>query len=149
MPGYKSHLAVGGGLALCALSACVYTRTYEPEPLVAAGLMATACLAALFPDVDTYSKGRGVFYGMLFTLDVALMWLGEWVWAAVLGLAAMLPSLGKHRGWTHTWIAMLLVPAALLSAPYLAFAPPWQSIAPYYAAAVLGYCSHLMLDRCF
>lgn len=115
----------------------------------AAALAATCLLASLFPDVDTSSKGRPVFYSMLAVLDLVLIVNEEYKWAAIVGLVAMLPALGNHRGWTHTWWAMLAVPLVLLAVPFVLFEFSWQRLAPFYAAAVLGYFSHLALDRQF
>lgn len=67
--------------------------------------------------------------------------------AALLGMMSMLPSLGGHRGWTHTWWAMLLVPTPLIFALMYFLGWEWQSTMPWYIAAVLGYASHLVLDR--
>ena len=61
----------------------------------------------------------------------------------------LLPAIDGDRGWTHTWWAMLLVPLPLLLAPVLLYGWAWQEAAPWYAAAALGYFSHLLLDRQF
>ena len=66
--------------------------------------------------------------------------------AAYLGLFAILPVLGKHRGWTHTWWAMLLIPAPLLLLPGLYFPERPFAPLPLYGAAVVGYFSHLYID---
>jgi len=149
MPGYKIHITGAALLAGGALTALYMLGAYKPEPLQAAALVATCLLASLFPDVDTSSKGRPVFYGLLAALDLVLMINGQYKWAALVGLVAMLPALGNHRGWTHTWWAMLAVPLAVLLLPFLLFEFDWQRLAPFYAAAVLGYFSHLALDRKF
>ncbi len=149
MPGYKVHLtgaAVLGGGTLFALHHFQY---FQPSPMLAAALLATCLLASLFPDIDTSSKGRGIFYILLAGLDVVLIVNREYQWAALVGLVAMLPALGNHRGWTHTWWAMLAVPMVVLAVPYGLFQATWQSLVPFLAAAVLGYFSHLALDRKF
>lgn len=149
MPGYKIHLTgavLAGGGALAAL----YTfGPLHPEPLHAAALLTTCALAGLFPDVDTSSKGRPLFYGLLALLDLVLLVNAEYKWAALVGLVAMLPALGNHRGWTHTWWAMLATPLVILAVPLVLFEFSWQTLAPFYVAAVLGYFTHLALDRTF
>ncbi len=149
MPQYKAHLVGGtltGGLAL---GTAWYLDIYRPEPLLAAGLICISAMASLFPDVDTSSMARKFFYGLLAILDAVLLVNGYYKWAAILGLAAMLPAIGDHRGWTHTWWAMLLTPAVILAVPLLLYNLPWEMLAPYYIAAVVGYFSHLALDREF
>ncbi len=118
-------------------------------PLLGAGLICISAMASLFPDVDTCSMARKFFYGILAILDVVLLINGYYKWAAIIGLAAMLPAVGDHRGWTHTWWAMLVVPGAILSVPLLLYKLPWEILVPYYIAAVIGYFSHLALDREF
>jgi len=66
--------------------------------------------------------------------------------AAYLGLFALLPVLSKHRGWTHTWWAMLLIPLPLLVLPLLFYAERPLAGLPFYGAAVVGYSSHLFMD---
>lgn len=149
MPQYKTHL-VGGTLAGgLGLGAAWYLDIYRPEPLLGAGLICISAMASLFPDVDTSSMARKFFYGLLAILDTVLLINGYYKWAAIIGLAAMLPAIGDHRGWTHTWWAMLLTPAVILAVPLLLYKIPWEMLAPFYLAAVLGYFSHLALDRQF
>ena len=147
MPGYKGHLAgasMAGGLALGGL---LWLGVYAPEWPQLAVLGSLVLLGALFPDVDTDSRGQHVFYLTLAVLDFAFILQGYYQWAAILGFAAMFPAMGSHRGWTHTWWAMLLMPLPLVLLPVWLYGATPQSLAPYYAAAVLGYGSHLVLDR--
>ena len=92
------------------------------------------------------SKGQNLFYSIFFTIDVVLIAMREFQWAAYLGLFAILPVLGKHRGWTHTYWAMLLIPSPLLVLPYLLFPDRPFAGLPFYGAAVVGYFSHLFMD---
>ena len=149
MPGYKAHLTTSAVLAACSLAGLVYTEAYQSDPMTLAALFCTAVAAALFPDVDTSSKGRQFFYGILAGVDIVLMVNEQYQWAAVVGFCAMLPALGNHRGWTHTWTAALLTPLFILCIPFVFCDFSWQTLLPYYLAALLGYSSHLVLDRFF
>ncbi len=150
MPGYKGHLTGGvlaGGLGIAAL---LITGWLARAPLFLGGLMGFCLLGALFPDVDTDSKGQNLFYAVLIILDGALVFKHYDRWAAWLGLCAMLPALGHHRGWTHTWWAMLLVGTPILFIPALFFGSGDPTpFLPFYAAFTLGYFSHLLMDRKF
>lgn len=112
----------------------------------AAGIFIICILFALFPDVDTNSKAQDIFFGLAFGLDIILLWRGNILAAAYLGLIAMLPILGHHRGWTHTRWAMLAVPLPILIVPYLYNSESWPVALMFYLAAVAGYFSHLLLD---
>ena len=155
MAGYKGHLAgaavffAGYAAALVALFAVdrAYARFEEVELAAYGVAMLALCLMfGLWPDVDTNSKGQNLFYAIFFVADVALIAVRHFEYAAYLGLFCILPALGRHRGWTHTYWAMLLIPSPLLAVPYLLFPErPWAGL-PFYGAAVVGYFSHLFMD---
>ena len=145
MPGYKAHLfggAVAGALALGGL----WLAGHVPDIPQMALLFSLLLLGALFPDVDTDSKGQHLFYLNLAVLDLVLIIRGQYKWAAVLGFAAMFPAIGPHRGWTHTWWAMLIVPLPVLALPVWIYEIAPSALIPYYIAVVVGYGSHLLLD---
>jgi membrane-bound metal-dependent hydrolase YbcI (DUF457 family) len=138
-------MLVGGG----SLAAVLSSGVYRPELPTALTLLSISLLGALFPDTDTDSKGQNFFYTCLAILDLALMIKGHYRWAAIVGFCAMLPAVGHHRGWTHTWWAMILIPLPILILPGIFYKTPLRVMLPYYLAAVLGYFSHLALDRKF
>lgn len=105
-----------------------------------------AMLFGLWPDIDTNSKGQDIFFGAGFILDVILIWQGYIEAAAYLGLLAMTPIVGKHRGWTHSKLAMFLVPLPIVIVPYLYRSSVLQTALIIYGAAFSGYFSHLLLD---
>jgi hypothetical protein len=155
LAGYKGHLAgaaVFAALYLGALAAvyavdAAYARFSEVELAgYAAALIALTLMFGLWPDVDTNSKGQNLFYAIFFAADVVLIATRRFEYAAYLGLFCILPALGRHRGWTHTYWAMLLLPAPLVALPYVLFPErPWTGL-PFYGAAVVGYFSHLFMD---
>jgi hypothetical protein len=109
-------------------------------------LFTLALMFGLWPDVDTNSKGQKIFYTIFFVADLFLIATERFEEAAYLGLFALLPALAPHRGWTHTWWAMLLIPSPLLILPYLHVPDrPFVGL-PFYGAAVVGYFSHLLMD---
>ena len=155
MAGYKGHVA--GAIAFYAVYLAglvfvfsvdqAYARFSELEiigyPLVLLGL---CVMFGLWPDVDTNSKGQNLFYTIFFLVDVMLIATRRFEQAAYLGLFCILPALGKHRGWTHTYWAMLLIPLPLLVLPYVLFPETPLAGLPFYGAAVVGYFSHLFMD---
>lgn len=109
-------------------------------------LFVICIMFGLWPDVDTNSKGQDIFYTLFFILDVALIYYERFHEAAYLGLFCILPILGKHRGWTHTYWAMIIIPSPIILLPYVYAAhDPWAGL-PFYGAAVVGYFSHLFMD---
>ncbi len=155
MSNYKGHIA--GGAIAGTVYAAVLTGsisnhvdvssygTYAPW-LFPAILVVISILFGLWPDIDTNSKGQDIFFSGMFLLNVYLLATESYKLAAFLGLLAMLPIVGKHRGWTHSRITMIVAPLPILILPYLLEPTrPWLG-APYYGAAVIGIMSHLLLD---
>lgn len=156
MAGYKGHLAgatafVIGYLALLAYAFSVDAAYRQFTMMEQVGyplaLVVLALLFGLWPDVDTDSKGQTIFYSIFFAADLFLIVTEQFRGAAYLGLVALLLVLSRHRGWTHTWWAMLLVPSPLLVLPYLHVPERPLVGLPFYGAAVVGYLSHLVVDR--
>jgi membrane-bound metal-dependent hydrolase YbcI (DUF457 family) len=146
MPGYKGHIAGALAVAGGGVTGLAFAGIYQPEPAFGAGLVLACVLGSLFPDVDTDSKGQNLFYLLMLAVDVGLIVQGRYKWAAFLGLFAMLPGIGPHRGWTHTWWAMLAVPLPILLIPYFLLEVELQTYLPFYVAFTAGYFSHLALD---
>ncbi|MFB6229868.1 MAG: metal-dependent hydrolase [Salinibacter sp.] len=156
MAGYKGHIASATLFGGAYLAFLVYLFTIDAAyqqftVLERAGyplaLLTLALLFGLWPDVDTDSKGQEVFYSIFFAADLFLIVTEQFQAAAYLGLVAVLLVLSRHRGWTHTWWAMLLVPSPLLVLPYLHMPGHPLVGLPFYGAAVVGYLSHLVVDR--
>ena len=154
MANYKGHIT--GGILANAAYLFVLTATSVEAWQQASGMLAgwqfiialfvVAVLFALWPDVDTNSKGQNIFYSLAFFADVLLIATGRIEAAAYLGLLAMTPVVGKHRGWTHSKLAMLLVPLPIVLVPYLYRPSMLATSLVVYGAAVAGYFSHLLFD---
>ena len=151
MPGYKGHITgslVAGGIAAVAAFMLGYHFLVTPSQI--AGLLGFCLLGGLFPDSDTDSKGQNLFYGLLIVGDGALIYFRQYSWAAWVGIFAMLPALGHHRSWTHTWWAMLVVGIPIVVIPLMVLGRSTLMVyLPFYVAFTVGYFSHLLLDRKF
>jgi hypothetical protein len=154
MANYKGHIA--GGLAASGIYAAALIYVPVEQFAEHAGLLGNwqavfaifilGILFGLFPDVDTNSKAQDIFFGIVFPLNILLLWQGYIQASAYLGLIAMLPILGHHRGWTHKKLAALMIPLPILVIPYLYNDKILPISIVYYGAAVAGYFSHLLLD---
>lgn len=154
MAGHRTHTIVGllVGIAVLTLIALVgvygFSLPDSGHSSLPGGLslMAVAVFFSLWPDIDTKSVIQKVFYSFLLLIDLGLILAGLHFIAAMLGFFAMLPVVGKHRGWTHSWIASVGVPLPLLLVPMLSAGNVvWTGAVPY-VAGVLGYCAHLVID---
>ncbi len=146
MAGYRTHTTAA--LLFCGLLFAFpfFHALHLYGQLACVGL---AVFFGLFPDVDTKSKGQYIFLVSFVLVDIILILREEYKKAAYLGLLVVLPIMSRHRGWTHSIAAMILIPGAL----YLALLqysgnPPYEML-PYLLAALLGYASHLIVDKYF
>ena len=154
MANYKGHIAGGvvfTGVYTVAMLFAPVERLAEYASLLydwqaMFAVFVIGMLFALFPDVDTNSKGQDLFYWIIFPLDVLLIYAGQFQAAAYLGLLALLPVLAHHRGWTHSKWAMFLIPLPIILIPWLYSDNVLPISLVYYGAAVVGYFSHLFLD---
>lgn len=154
MAGYKGHTFGAAILVIIyillvgwiPLAAFEQIGTFLRSGQVIAGLAIVGMLFGLFPDVDTNSRGQDIFFLTAFLVDILLIWVGRLEAAAYLGLIAMTPIVGKHRGWTHKKWAMFAVPLPLVIVPYLYSGNNLPLAVLFYGAAVTGYFSHLLLD---
>lgn len=154
MANYKGHIAG----AVIVTTVYIAALSYAPGGLLertggilsewqfVAGLYVVGMLMGLWPDIDTNSKGQDIFFGAAFVFDVILISQGYLEAAAYLGLLAMTPILGKHRGWTHSKLAMFLVPLPIILVPYINKSALLATYMLIYGAAISGYFSHLLLD---
>lgn len=154
MANYKGHI-VGGILCNTAYLAAMQlapgdvlakTNGILGDWQFIAWLYVVAVLFGLWPDVDTNSKGQDIFFGLAFVVDTLLIISGKLEAAAYLGFLAMTPIIGRHRGWTHSKLAMLLVPLPIALIPYLNKSSILPTALLIYGAAVAGYFSHLLFD---
>lgn len=155
MSNYRGHIKGSLSFALVYMItiAIVFAVDLHPDGraifngyLFPVSLLGLSVIFGLWPDVDTNSKAQNWFYAVLFGLDIVLISYEEFRAAAYVGLIAMLPILGKHRGWTHNPLAIVIIPLPLLILPFLYNETlPWSGL-PYYGAAVVGYFSHLWFD---
>lgn len=151
MAGYKGHISAGvffgaAMVAGLAFSPLAESLTLEQKLVKGIVVLWLAVVFALFPDVDIKSKGQVLFYRVFVLLDIVLLVFAYYVEAALLGFLALLPIISRHRGWTHTFRAMFLVPSPILLVPmYLAKEPVLDGL-PFYLGAVAGYLSHLVAD---
>ncbi|HVZ40611.1 MAG TPA: metal-dependent hydrolase [Candidatus Kapabacteria bacterium] len=151
MAGYRGHITLAvifGALLVIGLaySSIMAGASIEERVVKGAVIIWLAVIFALFPDIDIKSKGQLLFYRLFFLLDLLLLLGGRTEEAALLGFLALIPILSRHRGWTHTVWAMLLIPLPILAGPiYFAKASTAVGL-PYYLGAVSGYLSHLIAD---
>ena len=138
-----------------------WNPTVSLEPLNIAACFVIAFLSGLWPDVDIKSKSQQIFYRLFLISNVLLIYKGYYAISAFFGLFAMLPLIGNHRGWTHSKLTMLLLPAVFLILPMVYFHRDQldrnellaaQNLVllkgglPFYTASLIGYATHLHLD---
>ncbi len=148
MPGYRTHI-VGGiitSMTILGFLAYGFGMHFTFSTTEFSVILLSSSAGALFPDIDTKSKGHYYFYLLMGVFVVYSIIHKYWSLLSGLSLISIFPSLFVHRGITHqVWFVVL----APLSVPY--FTHLWNK--PLYPLAKVGYCffvigalSHLLLD---
>ena len=147
MPGYRAHMV--GGLAAFGCLASVLLDRVEATPLVILTWAVASVLGSLFPDIDTKSKGQGIFYKALFVCLILLLCNQNGHLFVLMSFIALVPLLVRHRGIFHAVWFVTLVPLVVAYAVGDAF-PAYRYecwyLGWFFAAGAL---SHIALDRMF
>ena len=165
---YTTFFVVSMGVSLTGIFLFGLPQNWNPtvpmELLSIAFCFVISLLCSLWPDVDIKSKSQQIFYALFAVSNLVLILKQEYRISAFFGLFAMLPMLGKHRGWTHSRLTMILFPALFVLVPigfqsgidrpleiWKKFGGLEQLIAlksrlPFYVAGVVGYATHLQVD---
>lgn len=143
MPNYRGHL-VGGACAFVLLCFPLQATARPVTTLIE--WFFCALFGALFPDIDTKSKGQLLFYRLMIVVMGLLCMQQRFMVAAGTGLFCMLPMIVRHRGLFHNYLFMTTL---LLLIAFLVFTykPSIFNIIAYdllFFSA--GLYSHLFLD---
>ncbi len=144
MPNYKGHM-VGG---LVSYAGVLYLlRCHNPTFFTAAEWLFFTLVGALFPDIDTKSKGQKFFYQIVGMLLLFLLIQGRFQTVAFVAIIALFPLLVRHRGITHS--LYFIVGLALCVVTYTQLAAPCYANIVFFDTLFffVGACSHVILDR--
>ncbi len=150
MPGYRGHISFS--LLLSAIFyGVVLIFSLEVGSLLELpailGVTLSFVLFGLWPDVDTNSIGQDIFYPIFLAIAVLLLILNKPFESALVGIFSMLPTVGKHRGWTHSWWAAIIIPLFFLVVVPSLMVRDWDlHLWPYSVAGIVGYFGHLLID---
>ncbi len=143
MPNYKGHLA--GGAIMFLLLAFLF-KTASTSFVNLLEWLGCALLGALFPDIDTKSKGQQLFY-RLFVLTLVLLFLNKrFLIASSLGIIGMLPLIGRHRGIFHSYFFVTFLSVALAGVICIYFPNSRTALLYDLFFFIAGIYSHLFLD---
>ena len=159
---FRGHLAGGMAAGVAAAAAASGLGLTGPgEYGTWCGVAGTGVLFSLVPDLDTASVPQRWFFKGVFVLILYLACRGQYETATLVALAAMLPLLDHHRGWTHGRLSPIAMPLALgvvyeywrVSRVVDGGEFEVDLVAPshlaFLAAAVVGWYTHLFLDGVF
>lgn len=146
MPNYQGHL-IGGALTYLAVSYVVPFTHLSWE--VHVGNFLACMLGALFPDIDTKSKGQKIFYSVVALLMGVLLIKQRYDIISFVSVIALLPLMVRHRGLFHKlWFLAFCASAIAVVITWMnmAWQPIGLSLALYF---FLGALSHIVLDQTF
>ena len=144
MPGYRVHLV--GGLAAFS-GAYLFTQTAtNTDIMLVIQLLGWCLLGSLFPDIDTRSMGRLIWYRILGGMAVVGLLAEQWAIIGFSGSLWLLSLLAKHRGVFHSiWFILLLglFGLAITDIAIPEYLPYMQKALLFF---VIGALSHIFLD---
>src|SRR3990170_939665 len=106
MPNYRWHIAAG----VCSFVLLLSLVGFPDQALTAIQWLIWSIAGALFPDVDTTSRGQKIFYRFLFLPLIVLLLQGQWEFFILFTLLAFIPFLVRHRGIFHrSWFVIIFV----------------------------------------
>lgn len=143
MPSYKGHL-VGGFIAFIIVINCIIVK--KVSLVIALEWLCFTLLGALFPDIDTKSKGQKIFYQVLFVTFCVLL-LKQCMSAFILmSLISCLPLIVHHRGVCHQlWFVGGVPCVAAVSLGF--YFPQFATLLLWDALFfIIGAVSHIYLD---
>lgn len=142
MPGYRIHLFAA---VVVAASFIYLLRSYASSVEMISWIV-FALAGALFPDVDTTSKGQKWFYSLILPTLLLLLLLKRFTSFIMLALMVFAPLVVNHRGLFHRLWFVVLPPLGI--AISIAWHFPSYAKDAFFAASffILGIISHLVLD---
>ncbi len=147
MPGYKGHL-IGGAIAFaCVIVGVSYWQ--KPSFFLAMHYFVCSLLGSLFPDVDTKSRGQGIFYRTLLMVLAFLLFNGEHYFFVILSLLGLAPLLVGHRGLFHKPSFLIIIPLLIFSICFFCGLVNPQIGFGYAIFFIAGSLSHIILDKTF
>lgn len=143
MPNYKGHLGGGFVAFLIVINVIIVKKV---SLLIALEWLAFTLLGALFPDIDTKSKGQKIFYKTLVVVFLILLLKQCFTAIIFLSILSFLPLVVRHRGLCHELWFVIGVPLVVAGSVGCYF-PKFSSLAWWDAFFfIVGAVSHLYLD---
>ncbi|MBN1549698.1 metal-dependent hydrolase [Candidatus Babeliales bacterium] len=143
MPNYKGHL-LGGVVAWGLLLYGV--RDVHPTGITCMEWLGWCLFGSLFPDIDTHSKGRKIFYYAVSTGLIYFLLAGKYQFFIALSMVSVVPFFVRHRGIFHrAWFILLccIVPWLYIRTTFPQYVVPAQWSVLFFG---IGALSHLLLD---
>jgi membrane-bound metal-dependent hydrolase YbcI (DUF457 family) len=142
---YKGHM-IGALLFLIASLMMLAAAGYYIKPLFIMQAIFFVILGALFPDIDTKSKGQKLFYAVLFIVVIGLLVYKRYYAGLALALLGFCPLFVNHRALFHTfWFSGVVVIVLVLGCHF--YCPAYTNAGIRNGLFFLvGVLSHLILD---
>lgn len=145
MPHYKAHL-VGG---LGAFGLVYYTIFWgNASPVLSLEWLSCALIGAMFPDIDTQSKGRKIYYVFLSILGLFFYFKADMYALSFIVFLMIIPLFLTHRGMTHSLIFIIILMLGIVYYVQTHFPVYCSLIASDALFFSAGAISHILLDRC-
>lgn len=146
MSNFHGHIIGGGFAYLLVLMLIGGIHVYWTK---AFAWGACALAGALFPDLDTKSRGQRYFYWLMLVVFIYLVILQRLDLVAIVAILCIVPLLTRHRGLFHqTWFILLCSVVSWVMV-YILFPTYSHAFAYNVLFFISGALSHIWLDYYF
>lgn len=147
MPGYRTHVV--GGIGAFTILFYVFQKVASSHSafLTALSCFFVTILGALFPDVDTKSKGQMIFYQGLLLYLLFLLWTENFKTFMIITCLFMLPLLVPHRGLFHRIWFLTFLTIGASGIVLLFFSKQSYDLIVHILFFYIGALSHVFLDK--
>lgn len=143
MPGYRGHILAGSLFYF--LIVWAFKLTTKTPALLITWFICTLA-GALFPDIDTKSKGQKIFYFLFAIFVASSIFTKQYSLGAWASLVSFTPLLTNHRGLFHSTLFLAVLIFSLTYSLTILFPVYKAIIIPCAVFFALGVATHLLFD---
>lgn len=137
---FKQHAIIGAASSgIIAVGSFALTK----NPAIALTFGVSLFVGSIIPDIDTGSIPSRIFAVATIILAGILMYFGLDKHAAIVGIINAALRIDKHRGYTHSWLLIIVCSAIGIVAAFGKIPEYFVLLAPF----AVGLIVHYLVDR--
>ena len=137
---FNGHVTTG----VITSSVAAGATAYFINPYISGHVFVASMIFSLYPDMDTGSISRRLLV-LAFSIAMIILYTEGYIESS-LGVLSLIiiPSLFKHRGFTHSFFGMLFFVGIYYTS--VVYCIGFEEIWPIAVGGIVGYSTHLLSD---